>query len=308
MILITGGLGFLGTGLARYLLDQGEEVVLTRRRNPRVPAMLAADLDRTLHIVDCDLLDFPSIIGAIKKYRVTSIIHAAVGILAKASVYQAVKTNMEGTVNVLEAARLTDIGRITVTSSNTVYFGFREPTVCREDMAVHIDVNQPIASEKIATEAICNLYAHEYKIDVLITRPSMIYGPGSLSVIAPLALIVESVLRDGKAVMPRFHPEWGTDFVYIKDCSRAIGILHLAEKPTYRVYNAGSGKSHTLSDVVRAIRKVIPDCTIELSGTAPGPLHRVDIGRLRDEFGYEPEYDLERGISEYIGWVKKGKP
>ena len=137
----------------------------------------------------------------------------------------------------------------------------------------------------------------------------MIYGPGSFSIIAPWALMVERVLKEKMAVISQFHPDWGTDFVYIKDCSRAIGMVHLAKKPKYRLYNTASGRSHTLKDIAAAIKKMIPDCHIELKGqVSPRPVHTVDISRLRDEFGYKPEYDLEQGVREYIDWVVKGKP
>jgi UDP-glucose 4-epimerase len=309
MILITGGLGFLGTGLARYLLGQGEEVLLTRRRNARIPAMLVKDLEKKVKVVDCDILDLPGLIAAMKKYKVTSVIHAAVAILAKTSLYQAVKINMEGTANVLEAARLMDIKRVTFTSSNTVYMGIQEATLCKESTPIPLDVNHSIASEKIACEALCSLYAHEYGIEVIITRPSMMYGPGSSSIIAPLPLMVEQVLKQKSVVIPQLHPDWGTDFVYIEDCSRAIGMVHLAEEPKYPIYNAASGRSHTLKDVAEAIKKVIPDCHIELKGQVPPrSIHTVDISRLCDEFGYKPEHDLEQGIREYIDWVVKEKP
>jgi UDP-glucose 4-epimerase len=309
MILITGGLGFLGSGLARHLLDQGEEVLLTRRRNARIPAMLAADLDKGLKVVDCDILDLPGLIAAIRKYGVRSIIHAAVAILAKTTLYQAVRINMEGTANVMEAARLMDIKRITFTSSNTVYMGIREATVVKESTPIPMEVTHSIAGEKIACEALCNLYANEYGLEVIVTRPSMIFGPGSFSVIAPVTLMVEKVLKEKNVVMPQFYPGWGTDFVYINDCARAIAMVHRAKAPKYRLYNAGSGTSHTLKEVVATIEKVVPGCHIELKGQPrPQPVHTVDMSRLRDEFGYRPEYDLESGIREFAEWVARGKP
>jgi UDP-glucose 4-epimerase len=86
-------------------------------------------------------------------------------------------------------------------------------------------------------------------------------------------------------------------------------MVHLTKEPKYRLYNTASGRSHTLKDVAAAIKKVIPDCHIELKGQVPPrPVHTVDISRLRDEFGYKPEYDLEQGVREYIDWVVKGKP
>ncbi len=306
MILITGGLGFLGTGLARYLMDRGEEVVLTRRRNSRIPALLKEDFEK-VRVVDCDVLDLPSLIHAVRTFGVTSIVHAATAILAKTSLYQAVKTNIEGTVNVLEAGRLGDTKRVTFISSITVYMGMQE-TVCKETMPIPLDVNQPIASEKIAAEAVCNLYAHEYGLEVIITRPSMIYGPGSFSIMAPLALIVERVLREKKAVMPQFHPEGGSDFVHIGDCSRAVGMIHLSKDPRHRLYNVATGKSHTLKELAAAIKKTIPDCEIELNGPPPYPLQTIDVSRLREEFAYEPEYELERGVREYVDWVVQGRP
>ena len=77
MILVTGGLGFLGVSLAKYLLDKGEKVLITRHRNPNVPDFLALHLGKNLQVAPMDITCLATVIEAIKKYEVTSIIHAA---------------------------------------------------------------------------------------------------------------------------------------------------------------------------------------------------------------------------------------
>jgi UDP-glucose 4-epimerase len=308
MILITGGLGFIGVGLARYILEQGKEVLLTRRRTSRIPGFLKDYLDKELRVVDSDILDLPNLLAILKEHRVESIVHTAMITLAKASLYQGFKASLEGTVNVLEAARLMGIKRVTYTSSVTVYYGIKGETPYEESMALPIDLRHPIGSEKISVEALGTLYAEHYGLELIITRPSMVYGPHSVLNIGPMTQMVEGALNKKRVVLPQFYSGFSTDFIYIDDCSRAIGTVHLAKEPKHTVYNVASGKTYSLKQVSEVIEKIIPDCSIELQGKpTPWSSSLVDIGRLREEFGYEPEYDLEQGIRKYIDWIKEGK-
>ena len=308
MILITGGLGFIGVGLTRYLLEQGKEVLITRRRTSRIPASLKKDLDKKLQVADCDILDLPNLVGVLKKYHVASIVHAANVTANETSLYQAFKANVEGTVNVLEAARLMDIKRITFLSSVTVYYGIKGEARYHEAMAIPLDSRHPIGSEKAAAEATAHHYASHYNLDVMIVRPSMVYGPYSASVFAPLQLMVDGVVREKRAVLPRAHPEFRTDFIHIDDCSWALGTVHLAKEPKCRVYNIASGERHSLNEVADMIKKIVPGCHIELRG-APSPWSPagIDVSRLANEFGYKPKYTLEAGIRQYIDWINRGR-
>ena len=307
MILITGGLGFLGTGLARYLLGQGQEVLLTRRHTSRVPAFLEPHIDGALRITDCDLLDLPGIIGILKKYPVRSIIHAAVTIPARATLYQVMKTNLEGTANVLEASRLMGIERVTFISSITVYYGRQDDLLYRESMPIAIDFNHPIGTEKIAVEALCNLYAHEYGVNIFIARPSMIYGARGYEAVGLMARMAEGAVREKHVVIPQFSPDYSMDFVHVDDCTKAICTVHLAKEPKHRVYNTALGKSYYLREVAPLIEKLVPGSHIELKGTVvPWPKFSVDMSRLRSEFGFQPEYDIEAGLREYlVAFVKQ---
>ncbi len=306
MILITGGLGFLGTGLARHLLLQGEEVLLTRRRTSQVPAFLKPHLGKSLKIVECDVLDLPGLIGTLKSHPVKSIIHAAVTIPAYTTLYQVMKTNLEGTANVLEAARLMAIERVTFTSSITVYYGRQDDLLYRESMPIIIDFNHPIGTEKIAVETLCNLYAHEYGVNIFIARPSMIYGARGYAATGLMASMVEGAVKDKHVVISKFSPDYNMDFVHIDDCTEAICTIHLAKEPKHRVYNTAFGKNWYLHEVAPLIEKLVPGSKIELTGTfAPWPKFSVDMSRIREEFGFQPKYDIERGVREYVDAFRK---
>lgn len=308
MILITGGLGFIGVGLARYLLEQNEKVVLTRRRTSRIPGLLKTYMDKDLKVVDCDILDFPNLLAVLKDYQVDSIIHAAMITLTNSSLYQVFKASLEGTVNVLEAARLTGIKRVTYISSVTVYFGIKDEMPYKESRALPIDLKHPIGSEKVSAEAIATLYGQHFGLELIITRPSMVYGPYSVLGIGPMTQMVERALKTKRVILPHFYPGFRVDFIYIDDCCRAIGMVHLAKEPKYQVYNVASGKTYSLLEASEVVKKAIPGCSIELKGDpTPWSSSTVDISRLYEEFGYEPAYDLEHGVRKYIEWIERGK-
>jgi nucleoside-diphosphate-sugar epimerase len=113
VILITGGLGFLGCNLAKLLCDGGEKVLLTSNRNANVPLLIAPFLGKCLRVAPLDITSLDSVSRAIQEFRVTSIVHAAVrSEKGDTTLYQAMDVNVTGTINVLEAARRADIRRL----------------------------------------------------------------------------------------------------------------------------------------------------------------------------------------------------
>jgi nucleoside-diphosphate-sugar epimerase len=128
----------------------------------------------------------------------------------------------------------------------------------------------------------------------------MIYGPGT-SGWTPMGLLVGGVVKQKKAIIPNFGPEYNVDFLYIEDCARAIGMIHLAKEPKHRVYNVAYGKVYYLRQIAEILKKLVPDAQIELKGShAPWPYFAVDVTRLSEEFAYQPAYDIESGIRKYM--------
>lgn len=93
----------------------------------------------------------------------------------------------------------------------------------------------------------------------------------------------------------------------MKGCGRAIALLQLAERLRYRTYNVAAGRVTTNKELVAAIKKLVPDAQIELpeghDPNGPGQNIYVDISRIRQDTGYQPAYDTERAVADYLAWL-----
>lgn len=314
MILITGGLGFLGVSLAKYLLDKGQKVLITRHRNPNVPNILTPYLEKQLHVAPMDITRLPTIIEAIKKYKATSIIHTAGTSEKGGTFYQVFDTNVMGSINVLEAARLSDIGRITFISSEGVNQGRKETTALKEEEFFWARSDRYIPSTKKIEELLCFMYKKEYATDVVVTRPSRIYGPFYTAGRNPVLRMVKAAVKGMKDDLTDVNEREGHDFVYVRDCARAVGMIHLAGRPKHDLYNVGFGKLHSHGDIARILERIVPGISLRLGSgefttitKTPYDINAcLDISRIRDEFGYIPEYDLDKGVSALAAWVRDG--
>jgi UDP-glucose 4-epimerase len=311
MILITGGLGFLGGNLGKYLLDQGQEVLLTSNKNAYVPSILTPYVGKGLHIAPMDVTSITTIFSALKKHKVKSIVHAAAIIEGRGSLYQATDVNVMGTANILEAARLMDVGRVTLVSSEGVNQGRKGTTPLKEEEFFWARSDRYIPVTKKMSELLCFMYKKEHKMDVVVSRPSRIYGPLYTAGKNPILRMVTAVVNGEPTVFNDINGNEGHDFVYVRDCARAHALIHCAEKTQHDLYNIGLGRHHTYGDVARVLEKIVPGTKIELaSGVATVTKTEFDIeacldnSRIRDEFGYAPEYDLEKGLIALAAWVR----
>jgi UDP-glucose 4-epimerase len=106
---------------------------------------------------------------------------------------------------------------------------------------------------------------------------------------------------------PLAYAEDATDLCYVKDCGRAIALLMLAERLNHGTYNVSDGRLVPYREVVAAINAAVPGAGITLpEGRNPNrpPDNYLDITRLRADTGFEPEYDLERAVADYVGWLR----
>ena len=98
------------------------------------------------------------------------------------------------------------------------------------------------------------------------------------------------------------------DWIYVKDLARGIQLLQTADTLGSRIYNIGSGRATSLAETFEAVRAVIPEAraTALKPGRSPAaPANPVmDISRIAADTGYEPEYDIRRGMAEYISWLR----
>jgi len=307
MILVTGGLGFLGCNLAYYLAKKGEKLVLSQHRIYRIPSFLEPFVEKNIWISPCDILDFSSLFHLLEKYPVKSIIHTAATYGQKGNLYQTLNINIVGTVNVLEAARIKNVNRITFTSSQSVYQRNREKWH-EEDEDLPLKSIHGISLTKKAGDMICDYYHKEYELDIVITRPSQVYGPLYATGVNPLQIMVENSVAGKATDLPEVAPDDGNNLIYVKDCARAIGLIHLTKKPRFSVYNVGD-RYVRYGEMADMVRKMMPGSKINLGENIKEKIREpmfLSLKRLKDEFEFKSEYDLEHGIKDYVEWLRDG--
>lgn len=314
-ILITGGGGFIGLHLARDLVDRGQEVLLVRRHPFEVPSFLVPYIDKQAKVALGDIGELSFLYSLIKEHDVNSIIHTAALHEATGSLYKTLKVNLEGTTEVLEAARIFGLRRVTFVSSVAVYMKAKTMQTLDEDMDLPVASPDYISATKKAGEQICQLYARECGLSVPIVRPVQVWGPLYKSGRSPLQAMVENSVANKATHLPHVYVGSRMVYVYARDCAKAISLVHLAQSLGHDIYNISDGESHSLADFDEAIRKVIPEARITLGTIRPDKERKfvpiefppVSIERIKKDVGFIPDYDFERAVRAYIDWVRDGK-
>ncbi|MEA2639683.1 MAG: hypothetical protein QOF51_1077 [Chloroflexota bacterium] len=316
MMLITGGLGFIGLHTARALLGLGEDVVLTQYRVAREPAFIKTELGKRASIEQLDVTDRDRLLEIGAKHQVTGIVHLAVPALNALSPEDDFKVNMNGLLNVLEAGRQLGVKRVGLASSNTVYMGVRADGPMREDMPLAMNVPGPAgatATWKKSFELIGSYYAGRTGLDVVMLRIAGIYGPlyHSMSNL-PSRLVHAAVQGTPPSLRGDTYAEDSGDMTYVKDCAEGIARLMTAESLPNSCYNVGSGRATTNRELAAAVRSVFPEFTTDFLKEGNSPSFRghayADIMRAHTDTGYEPRFQVEKAIPDYVAWLRAGNP
>jgi UDP-glucose 4-epimerase len=311
MILITGGLGFIGLHSARRFLDVGEEVVLTQYRMRREPDFIKNEIGKRAFIETLDVTAGHDVINLVRRHKVTGIVHLAVPGLGALSAAEDYRVNMLGFLNILEAARLYDVRRVSLASSIAVYNSLPEGPF-REETPLPVHSGYPTEAFKKALEILGLHYALRTDLEVVALRIGNPFGPLYHTLAAPTSRICHAAARGvstdftgARRGAPYEEDDPGA--FYVRDCAAAIQLLQMAEKLSHRIYNIGSERPMTYREFVEAVKTVVPDAQANLQ---PGrnPQHRsnayMDITRIKEEVGYRPQYDIKRAVAEYIDWLR----
>jgi len=312
MILITGGLGFIGLHTARRFLDVGEQVVLTQYRVRREPDFIKDEIGKRAFIEKLDVTSGHDVIDVVRRHKVTGVVHLAVPGLGALSAAEDYRVNMMGFLNILEAARLFDVRRVTFASSIAVYASLPEGPF-REDALVPVQSGNPTETFKKALEILGLHYASRTGLEVVALRIGNPFGPLYHSLAAPTSRICHAAakgipadFKGARGGAP--HEEDETGALYVKDCATAIQLLQTAQKLAHRIYNIGGERSMTYREFVEAVKKAVLNVEVSLQ-SGHGPRYRLnaymDISRIKEEVGHRPQYDVEQGVAQYIDWLRQ---
>jgi UDP-glucose 4-epimerase len=308
--LVTGGLGFIGLHTAEALLNEGENVVLTRYRSYRVPSFLEEHLGKRLAIEPLDLNSPYDAFDIIRKHKVTAICDLFVprrGTLTPGEDY---RVKMDGFLHVLEAARICEVPRVSHASSVAVYGSVTEGPL-REDVPLPMTSGNETEAFKKAEEIVGNHFADRTGLDLVFLRIGGFYGPLYQRENRPTLKMIRAAMAGVRATYEGVlggdpYEEGETDATFVKDGARAIAKLTLARNLPSRAYNISNGKLVTNREIAGAVKKVYPNADIPLlPGRGRGRAGRaMDTEYTRRDIGFEPEYDVERGVAEWIEWLK----
>jgi len=311
-ILITGGTGFIGSGIARTLVEKGEDVVLFDIA-PRIEKV--ADIQNKVKIIQGDLKVWPEVLNAVRDNNVKGIFHlgAMLSVPSENNPWASFQTNIAGMTHVLEAARLFGVERVVFTSSGGT-FGLGAVGVITDET-----LQRPITmygTGKLFGELLGRFYRRKFNLDFRCIRYNSIMGPGvkTMAVSQFTSWMIESAAL-GKPFECFVTEEVALPITYFKDAIRATVMLYEAPPAQIKMicYNIGGvPELQPARNIELAIKKFIPDAKITYKPDPqvmeifrPAKRTAVDDSRARAEWGWQPRYtDLESVVSDFIQEVK----
>ncbi|HEX3492291.1 MAG TPA: NAD(P)-dependent oxidoreductase [Streptosporangiaceae bacterium] len=319
MILITGGLGFIGSHTTRALLDLGESCVVVQRRDPVLPGDLADEAGHRVFAEQADITDLAALLAIGERHKITGVVHLAGSVPWPPGALEPLEGSrlaLGSLLNVLEAALRWDVPRVGLASTIGVYGGVTSPSPLGEDLPLPITGGHVIPLFKKVGELLGAYLAGATRLSVVNYRIAAIWGPGGRAgspFLAAPALVhaaARGTAPDLSALRGPVYAGDGSDLCYVRDCGRAIALLQTAAQLSEPTYNVASGRLTTNADVVAAIGQAVPGWRYELPERGPedgpDPGLYLDISRLTRDTGYQPAWDTGRAVADYIDWLRAG--
>ena len=309
-VLITGINGMTGLHTAKRLLEEGLEVV-GYDNNLNGELAFYPEVEGKIRVVLGDIVHFGHLLETVEANGVEHIIHLAAlrnEVLYKTIPTELLRVNIGGLTNTLELARIGKIKRVIFASSAAVYGRMDDPDRSIPEDAP-LDPKGIYANSKAMCESLCRAYRNVYGVNVLVLRPSRVYGRlanlDTLEFGNPISSFVYQLLQ-GKSIEENSGADFGGDFTYICDlaygCYRALVTPH----PKNWIFNISNGVFYRLSEVAAALGEIFPKARISIGpGMHPyitqspmrGPL---DIRRAQKELSFAVARDLHGSLEHFI--------
>jgi len=318
-ILVTGGLGFIGSHMLELLLYEGESVVcidnldnyydpLKKLNNFKEIKNTSKKSENAFTFILMDVCDTKALENIFSCFSVDVVIHLAAKGGVRASFedpYNYERINVNGTITLLEVMRRFNCKKIIYISSSSVY-GKQKSQFNETDSL--LQPMSPYALTKYTAEKFCELYAGLYGLSVDIVRPFTVYGPRQRPEMAIFKFV--NALDNDRPITIFGNGEMMRDFTHVSDVIRGI-FLALRSTPHYGsaiAYNIGSSKPSSLNDTVMTIERILQKKAVVLYKPIPEgevAFTWANIERATSRLGYKPKVSLEQGLRDFIGWYNK---
>ncbi|MGM5485305.1 MAG: NAD-dependent epimerase/dehydratase family protein [Nanobdellota archaeon] len=312
-ILVTGVAGFIGSAVAKALLDRGDEVIGVDSVNGYYSPELKED--RLKHFFDSaddftfyrkDFSDADVMRKIFREHKIDKICHLGAQAGVRYSLenpYAYLKSNIDGTVVLFEMAKEFDIKTVIYASSSSVYGGNEKVPFSEKD-----DVSGPVslyAATKRSNELMAYTYHHLYGINMTGLRFFTVYGPWGRPDMA-LFKFVKNML-EGKEIEVYNYGKMKRDFTYITDIVSGV-LASLDKEYAYEIFNLGNNNTIELKYFISVIEdKLGLKAKQKLMEIQPGdvPITYADIEHSKEKLGYDPSVSIEEGVAKFVDWYKE---
>src|SRR3954467_12288195 len=310
------GSGLIGSQIARILVESGEKPVLMDTAAQREAISQIVDLAKVT-LIQGDVLRPLSIVDALRSHNITRIAHTAANPLltlgAQKEPYAAINLNIMGTVNVLEAARITGLKRVVVSSSSVLNhyldggedggnFGkeeaFPRPTTF-------------YSATKQAVESLGLNYAKWCGIEFAGLRYGAVFGPWSGSGGGGPSNVIREAMRNALKGQEATVPPGTMEWVYSKDAARGTVLALETKDLGSRVFNITMGAMTTPAEMAAAIQAVVPGAKVKFEAPAGAGVslsnrdHHAELTRAKRHLGWEPEFKLRDAVKDMAEWMRR---
>jgi CDP-glucose 4,6-dehydratase len=307
--LVTGGRGFVGSWLARALVESGHEVTSIDREGHSPTGLDLQEIAADVNDAVGDLRDYDDVAKLLRENSIDSVFHLAAQAIvgdANASPIPTFETNVQGTWVLLEACRESGVELVVVASSDKAY-GPHEDLPYTEDSAL-----QPVFPydvSKAATDLIARSYWKTFGLPVTVTRFANLYGGGDRNFTRLIPETVTAVL-DARRPVIRSDGSPERDFLYVEDAASAylaVADALASGQAGGEAFNAGWGRPHPVREVVELICELGPgevEPDYQGTGNPSGEIDRqyLDSSKIRERIGWQPKVELREGLSRTLEW------
>jgi NAD dependent epimerase/dehydratase len=310
-VLITGAGGFIGSHLAEKCVREGYAVRAFVHYNSRNTWgwLETSSLKDNMEVIAGDLCDYDSLAAAMRGCDRVFHLAALIGIpYSYISPLAYIKTNVEGTYNVLQAARALSLERIIHTSTSEVYGTAQFVPITEEHP---INPQSPYAATKAAADHLALTFFRSFGLPVAVIRPFNTYGPRQSARAVIPAIAVQILSGKKKIDLGSLSPT--RDLTYVGDT--VAGFLALDKSPAVgRVINIGMSQEISIGKLAHLIAEIL-GTKIEIEGAdkrmrppeSEVQRLRADSSQARTLLGWHPEYNLQRGLIETVAWLGKNQ-
>jgi len=324
-VLVTGGVGFVGSHIAEALLKEGRKVVVYDIFNSettvsaekvenadilRKTADQFASIGASISIIHGDIRDQEKIIQTIQEFDVTGAIHAAGMVDDRRSVAhpeEYIDVNIRGTAMLLDALGKCGVKMVVQASTRSVYGQRVDNTIKLDETADRRPVN-PYGATKVGADAMAHCYCHLHDMNLSLVRIFSAYGPRGRPDMIP-RILIENVVND-KPIRKFGKGDATRTWVYISDIVSAFLAALKNPQAGYAEFNTGAPNSTTLNELIQCAEEVIgKKALLDQCPVPPGDAHTVghpSYDRIEKILGWAPKVNVKEGMRlTYEDYMKR---